>query len=189
VWGAHSKRTPRLDCPPPRVDACRNTPHQVGNSNSHGARLVHLIITMIKWIRTSRLSIKNSLTEQVEHSDRVSFPILVIGAIHTRIHRKDLCTHRSLTGKICGYTYLSCGPPPHSSWDRRLHAPATDRLSLKKSKSPAIHHKAVTRLHVHASLCVDPSQERSVTYRKDLWQERGRRLLSGPRAFRRSLCR
>ena len=27
-----------------------------GNSNSHGARPVHLIITMIKWFRTSRLS-------------------------------------------------------------------------------------------------------------------------------------
>ena len=33
-----------------------------GNSNSHGARPVHLIITMIKWIRTSRFSIKNSLS-------------------------------------------------------------------------------------------------------------------------------
>jgi len=33
-----------------------------GNSNSHGARPVHLIITMIKWFRTSRLSIKNSLS-------------------------------------------------------------------------------------------------------------------------------
>ena len=32
------------------------------HSNSHGARPVHLIITMIKWIRTSRLSIKNSLS-------------------------------------------------------------------------------------------------------------------------------
>ena len=31
--------------------------HQ-GNSNSHGARPVQIIITMIKWIRTSRLSIK-----------------------------------------------------------------------------------------------------------------------------------
>ena len=30
-----------------------------GNSNSHGARPVHLIITMIKWFGTSRLSIKN----------------------------------------------------------------------------------------------------------------------------------
>jgi len=35
-----------------------------GNSNSHGARLVHLIITMIKWIQTSRLSIRNSLSLQ-----------------------------------------------------------------------------------------------------------------------------
>ena len=32
------------------------------NSNSHGARPVHLIITMIKWIRTSRLSIQNSFS-------------------------------------------------------------------------------------------------------------------------------
>jgi len=34
-----------------------------GNSDSHGARPVHQIITMIKWIRTSRVSIKNSLFE------------------------------------------------------------------------------------------------------------------------------
>ena len=33
-----------------------------GNSNSHGARPVHLIISMVKWIQTSRLSIKNSLS-------------------------------------------------------------------------------------------------------------------------------
>jgi len=33
-----------------------------GDSNPHGARPVHLIITMIKWSRTSRLSIKNSLS-------------------------------------------------------------------------------------------------------------------------------
>jgi len=32
------------------------------NSNSHGARPDHLIITIIKWIRTSRLSIKKSLS-------------------------------------------------------------------------------------------------------------------------------
>jgi len=36
-----------------------------GNTNSHGARPVHLIITMIKWIQTSRLSIKNSLSEHL----------------------------------------------------------------------------------------------------------------------------
>ena len=33
-----------------------------GNSNFHGARKVHLVIKMLKWIRTSRLSIKNSLS-------------------------------------------------------------------------------------------------------------------------------
>jgi hypothetical protein len=30
-----------------------------GNSNSRGARLVHLIITMINWIRTRRFSLKD----------------------------------------------------------------------------------------------------------------------------------
>ena len=34
---------------------------QALRGNPHGARPVHLLITMIKWIRTSRLSIKNSL--------------------------------------------------------------------------------------------------------------------------------
>jgi len=33
-----------------------------GNSNSHGARPVHQTITIIKWIRTSGLSIKKSLS-------------------------------------------------------------------------------------------------------------------------------
>ena len=33
-----------------------------GNSNVHGSWPVHLITTMIKWIRTGRLSIKNSLS-------------------------------------------------------------------------------------------------------------------------------
>ena len=31
-----------------------------GNSNSYGARPVHLVILMMKWIWTSRVSIKNS---------------------------------------------------------------------------------------------------------------------------------
>ena len=36
------------------------------NSNSHGATSVHQIISMIKWIRTSKLSIKNSLSDKRE---------------------------------------------------------------------------------------------------------------------------
>jgi len=45
------------------------------NSNSHGARPVHLIIMMIQWIRTSRLSIKNS---------RLSFPWQVRAVVPRR---------------------------------------------------------------------------------------------------------
>ena len=37
-----------------------------GDSNSHSARPFHLIITMIKWIRTSRLSINHSLSCRVK---------------------------------------------------------------------------------------------------------------------------
>ena len=35
------------------------------NSNSRGARPVHLIITMMKWIRTKRLPMKKSLSGTV----------------------------------------------------------------------------------------------------------------------------
>ena len=42
-----------------------------GNSNSHGSRPVHLIITMIQWTPTSGLSMKNSLST----SDSVRFGV------------------------------------------------------------------------------------------------------------------
>ena len=44
-----------------------------GNSNSHGARPVHLIITMIKWIRTSNLFIVHSLFECRRQGTRGTF--------------------------------------------------------------------------------------------------------------------
>ena len=47
-----------VDKPLSRVDS-RGLPGK-GNPNSHGARPVYLIITMIKWIRTRWLSIKKS---------------------------------------------------------------------------------------------------------------------------------
>jgi len=50
----------RLDLPVFRKEDVRLPGKE--NSNSHGARPVHLIITMIKWTRTSRFSIKNSLS-------------------------------------------------------------------------------------------------------------------------------
>ena len=51
----------RMDVqPPPRkVDA--RLPEK-GNSTGHDARPVHQIMSMMKWVRTSRLPIKNSLS-------------------------------------------------------------------------------------------------------------------------------
>ena len=48
------------------------------DSNSHGARPDHLIIKMTNWIRTSRLSMNNSLKpscEQEPQSREVSFSL------------------------------------------------------------------------------------------------------------------
>ena len=53
-----------------------------GNSNSHGTRPVHLIITMIKWIRTSGLSIKNSLSGWRPHAC-----VLLVQCAHWRDFR------------------------------------------------------------------------------------------------------
>ena len=48
------------------------------NSNSHGARPVHLSITLIKWIRTSRLPITNSLSvEELRHRGRRRHPVVL----------------------------------------------------------------------------------------------------------------
>ena len=48
-----------------------------GNSNCHGARPVHQIITMIKWIRTGGLSIKLSLF--LSTSQRFGFSVMWAG--------------------------------------------------------------------------------------------------------------
>ena len=40
-----------------------------GNSNSHGARLVHLIISMMKWIRASRFPMENSLSGEQDRGE------------------------------------------------------------------------------------------------------------------------
>jgi hypothetical protein len=49
-----------------RVDI--RLPKEKGNSDSHGARPVHQIISMIKWIRTSRLSMKKD-NQQVVYEE------------------------------------------------------------------------------------------------------------------------
>jgi len=62
--GEEDADLPVLPHPALHVQLQRDLEPGKGNSNSHGARPVHLIITTIKWIRTSRLSIHNSLCPQ-----------------------------------------------------------------------------------------------------------------------------
>ena len=50
-----------------------------GDLNSHGARPVHLIITMIQWTRTSRLSKKKSLSKALSSEDSRTFEKSEIG--------------------------------------------------------------------------------------------------------------
>ena len=57
------------------------------NSTSHGARPVHLIITMIKWIRTSRLSINNSLCNTTVKAASMGISICLRGRVRDRRHR------------------------------------------------------------------------------------------------------
>ena len=52
------------------------------NSNSHGARPVHPSITMMKWIRTSMLSIKYSLSDLRASGERCT-PTSSVGPPHT----------------------------------------------------------------------------------------------------------
>jgi len=57
------------------------------NSNSHGARPVHLIFTMIKWIRTSRLSIKKTLSAAALAAAGVPMKGAVEGAVGANLRQ------------------------------------------------------------------------------------------------------
>ena len=71
-----------------------------GNSNLHGARPVHQIMTMIKWIRTSRLSMKNSLS---------------LCRLHTiQILRSCLIELTSVFDEISQFSTLNLTPSPQN---------------------------------------------------------------------------
>ena len=54
-----------------------------GNANPHGARPVHLVVTMMKWFRTSALLIKNSLAtgQKKRHRNLTSDPCQFAGRL------------------------------------------------------------------------------------------------------------
>ena len=65
-------------CPLSIVCSRGTPPKATWNSNSHGARPVPVIITVIKWIRTSRLSIKTSLSQVLDDMQHGGVGELVI---------------------------------------------------------------------------------------------------------------
>ena len=88
-----------------------------GNRNSRGARQVHLNITMMKWIRTSRSSIKNSLSRPracaqhrppTQHARQRPSPpkTLAVWKSHSSSHEIP----KPLRVGLCGAVW--CGIPP-----------------------------------------------------------------------------
>ena len=73
-----------------------------GNSNSHGARPVHLIITMETWIRTGSLSRKNSLYK--EGIKRVEYLLRDLPSTPYVSRLEDPCMRRMLVYLV---TYAS----------------------------------------------------------------------------------
>ena len=98
---------------PARVACCRHDCDEYprlfwggkGNSNSHGARPVHLIITMMKWIRTSRLSIKARVACCRHHCDE-----------HPRLFWGDLCLFWGGLCVILGWILCYFGVDPILGW-------------------------------------------------------------------------
>ena len=104
-----------------------------GISNFHGARPGHLIITMIKWIRTSRLSIKKSLSARFWRScsgsrARCSQPLIP----------KSLSPNAGLAERGCSRrSTLSLRPSTSSCTRRSLIRPVPGRFWRNCSGSRA----------------------------------------------------
>ena len=93
----------------------RAAPRECHFPNSHGARPVHLIITMMLWIRTSRLSIQNplSLSATLPPCVHTRFPFacdhcggfglwgadaIAVGVLFGQVHWSALVLRRPLAG-------------------------------------------------------------------------------------------
>ena len=112
-----------------------------GNSNSHGARPVHLITTMIKWIWASRLSIKNSLSPHPPGSSVALTVRAVIAMLQCmrrgplsrsliesfppfpRIHSTRCALHHAELTVLYRGTSLTRNQPPLGPYSRTLPRP------------------------------------------------------------------
>ena len=128
-------------------------------SNSHGARPVHLIITVIVWIRTSRLSMKNSLsederflgeqTEAAEHTHLVLEALLLgaapgrficlqcVWAVTLGALLPEAGSSRTHTSQPLGRAYRSCVIQFHFSGSPHTHAPGPEGSAPWRRTPPA----------------------------------------------------
>jgi hypothetical protein len=74
-----------------------------GNSNSHSAMPVYQIISMMKWIRTSRLSRKNSLSQDLDEEALVGRAVC-----HVDLHRAGArCSEAGSCSRLIDFAYHS----------------------------------------------------------------------------------
>jgi len=79
-----------------------------GNSNSNGARPVHLIITMIKWIRTSKSGVESGEYPQAYSMERMSRMVSETER-STTTKSKELGTYKTVNIRQSIGTYKTVG--------------------------------------------------------------------------------
>jgi len=110
---------PQLRAPPASLAIASRQAHRLarsrvggvggkGNSNSHGARPVHLINTMIKWNRTSRLSIKNyNYLGGCSHSTEADIERSVFDISQHPVERQELRSEAGSCLRLIDFVYHS----------------------------------------------------------------------------------
>ena len=109
-----------------------------GNPNSHGARPVHLSITMIKWVRTSRLSIKNSLSRPRARPAPPCFRVYVRTGSWTGPPRGKRASRVGISSTVFGVRGVSSGRNPVSKASQIGTWVARCRSSSESTPSPPL---------------------------------------------------
>jgi len=119
-----------------------------GNSNTHGKRPVHLIITIEKWLRTSRLSIKDSLSACVGLSHNLS-TIRRLAQTRRRLSGSDLSARQLFRTRIKkrGKRFCSTKHPKHRTPNSESKALNSQTSTLKLILSPRPNRKSLARCH------------------------------------------
>ena len=126
------------------------------NSNSHGARPIHLITTIITWIRTSRLSKKNSLSGdgEVVNDERVALdqPRIVLHRLPFASQFKNTYSAEMCSGSEAGLylrlidfciTQLKAQGPSRTCNESKYEEESSARSAAHCSALPAIRFNSV----------------------------------------------